>query len=51
MWSLAVDTAKTAVIRVPVDPSRTDDNIDVLLNELVSQLWATYRDMGRIHLH
>ena len=51
MWSLAVDTTKTADIRVPVERSRTEDDIDILLNELVSQLWATYRDMARPHLH
>ena len=51
MRSLAVDTAKTAVIRVPVDRSGTADDIDILLNELVSRLWATYRDLGRTHLH
>ena len=51
MWSLAVDTTKTAVIRVPVERSRVGDDTDILLTELVSQLWATYRDMARPHLH
>ena len=51
MWSLAVDTTKTAVIQVPVERSRTEGDIDNLLNDLVSQLWATYRDMARPHLH
>ena len=51
MRSLAVDTAKTAVIRVPVDRSRTADDIDTLMDELVSRLWATYRDMGHTRLH
>ena len=51
MWSLAVDTTKTSIIRVPAEHSRVEDDIDILLNELVSQLWATYRDMARPHLH
>ncbi len=51
MQSLAVNTANIAVIRVPAKQTSAGDNVDAVLNELVSQLWATYRDMGRISLH
>lgn len=51
MKSLALSTVSNKVVHLSVKRTGPGNNIDILLDRLVSQLWVTYRELGRLSRH